>query len=347
VKLVLSMVAIAILPALAGCVSNPDVIRVYSGKEVEGAYITPEAYAHYTQGAIYEAEGNDHAAAEEYERAAEEDPDSPDIWTRLGATHCRLGSANAESFFARAEDEDINYAPLWRERARCALKKGDAKRAGEWARRAVSLDPDDEASSLAVAESEAKLRHKDSAARWLRALLARDPSSQPAKTALAAIDSSSLLKPASKPILKSDRPSFADVDRAIIETNASDVHRLAIRANVAPSTLAIRAAALGRFEIARRESERALAADPGDADAWVAALVAADALRDTDRFVTALRALGSAPLTPSPLGARLLVELIGRRVGKDAARAWLEGFGPLPEPADDLERRVMTRGEEP
>jgi hypothetical protein len=38
-----------------------------------------------------------------------------------------------------------------------------------------------------------------------------------------------------------------------------------------------------------------------------------------------------------------MADLIARRVGPDAARAWLAAYGPLPAPANALERRVASR----
>ena len=55
-----------------------------NGRTVNGAYIEPEAYAAYTEGAYREARGEWAAAERAYRSAIEEDPDSPGIWLRLG-----------------------------------------------------------------------------------------------------------------------------------------------------------------------------------------------------------------------------------------------------------------------
>jgi hypothetical protein len=72
--------------------------------------------------------------------------------------------------------------------------------------------------------------------------------------------------------------------------------------------------------------------------------VAADLLRDDDALARAMidgSAVGRAPL--SPLARALMAELLDRRIGPDAKKAWLDAFGaPLAE-GDPLVRDVSTR----
>jgi hypothetical protein len=75
--------------------------------------------------------------------------------------------------------------------------------------------------------------------------------------------------------------------------------------------------------LAETTAERALAAEPGNADALVALLVARDLLGKGDAAISA-EALPSARSSLSPLGRELMSELLERRVGKDAARAFGE-----------------------
>jgi tetratricopeptide (TPR) repeat protein len=201
-----------------GCgFGSGNVTRVYWGKPVEGRYIAPEAYAHYAQGALDEARGDDAAAAEEYAAAVSIDPESADAWTRLGAVRCRRRATSTDSAFATAESLDPELASLWRERARCALVRGDAKRARETARRAVALDPSDEASTLALAEAELALGHRGEALRWVRGLVVSDPSSDGARKLLARLSGDSKTPEA--------RPTLVDVRRALA-TGSPDVRPL-------------------------------------------------------------------------------------------------------------------------
>jgi tetratricopeptide (TPR) repeat protein len=309
------MRAVALVFLLAtGCgFGSGNVSRVYWGKPVEGRYIAPEAYAHYAQGALDEASGDDASAAGEYRAALGIDPESADTWTRLGAVRCRAKGSDADAAFAAAESLDPELASLWRERARCALLRGDAKRARQMARRAITFDPSDEASSLALVEAELDLGHRDEALRWLRGLVTTNPSSGAAKKLLERISG--------VPAKRGERPSVADVERALSEGSA-DVRKLSLAAGLSPSLLALHAAKVGRTDVAKRVSAEVLDADSNDSDAWIAALSAAWLDRDATAFEATLGRLGDEPSTPSTLGAELLGNLLEGRLGADAGRAW-------------------------
>jgi hypothetical protein len=106
--------------------------------------------------------------------------------------------------------------------------------------------------------------------------------------------------------------------------------------------VALRAAALGRFELARNQARWVLAANPRSADGWIAWAVSAT----PDAATEAPRAVGPSERdtgAPSPLGVRLLADVLLRRVGASAAQAWLSAQQPLPAPADALEREVDAR----
>jgi hypothetical protein len=87
------------------------------------------------------------------------------------------------------------------------------------------------------------------------------------------------------------------------------------------SHVALRAVRAGRTHLAETTAERALAAEPGNADALVALLVARDLLGKGDAAIAA-EALPSARSSLSPLGRELMSELLARRVGTDAARVF-------------------------
>ncbi len=338
-----------LLFALAsGCtLGGGNVIRVYSGREVPGPYITPEAYAHYAQGVLDESQGNFAKALREYEAALADDDSSPDLWTRVAAVQCRLGKDPTRAF-QRAESLDPDFSPLWRERARCALDRGDAARALPLAERAVALDPLDPAASLLVARALEKLGRPADARRWLLALALWDPTSKPARLRLHPTEPT--------PARRSDplgargpgerRASVEDVDRALRLGDTEGARRLAKEVGQAPSALALRAAALGHAALAKAEAERVLAADPDDSDARIALLVAATLAGDQAAYETALSELGPEPLAPSPLGVRLLGELLGRRAGSEAAEIW-RSIWALPAATDRLEAAVEQRAGTP
>ncbi len=338
--------ALSLIVALAstGCLfSGGSVTRVYAGREVEGPYVTPEAYAHYTEGRLRELGGDDAGAISEYLAALDEDPDSLDAWVRLGAVSCRA-MQDAKMAFREAESIDAEFEPLWRERARCALSSGDAARALSLAEHAVALDPDDDDASLVAADALTKLGRREDARRWLVALIARSASAR-GKQALAKLETGASTAPnPNQPVpAHGARPpaSRSELDRALIE-EPDKAKALARRAGVTPGELAVRAAALGLTSFARAASEQILSADPDDGDAWVAGLCAASLEHDQGRFERVAAGLGEEPLELSPLAVRLMTELILRKLGPEAASAWQTAWA-LPAPSDPLERAVETR----
>src|SRR5689334_899395 len=95
-----ALAAVCLFSAL-GCRSE-NVVRLFDGHEVEGRWVSPEAYAAFATAALEEAQGNRKAAVEAYERAVAEDPDNALAWSRIGALHCTTSRAASEAAFARA-----------------------------------------------------------------------------------------------------------------------------------------------------------------------------------------------------------------------------------------------------
>lgn len=318
----------------------PNVTRFVGGQTLPDRYISPEAYANYAQGAILEAKGQRTAALAAYTRALDEDPDSAELWTRVASLECRQHDADARTSFERARKLDADYAPLWREQARCALGRNATQTALEDIKRSFVLDPDDLESNLLYAQI-CEARHEFSKEGvWLDALVTRNPRSVPAWKALLAFaqrhgDRARLVRAAEAlsrevpellPELKRLDPVLAltaRIDRALQAGRLGAARRLALKAHLAPGELALRAAALGRTDLARREAARVLRADPSNHNAWVAELVAADLAGDAAAFARALDAPGAGLGGLSPLGVQLWEQLLIRRVGKRAAETWL------------------------
>lgn len=326
--------------SLPACLGHETVVRVVDGEVHEGRYIAPEAYAAYAQGAFLEAQGHDADAADAFQRAAEEDPDSAEIWTRLGALACRARRTDAASHFRRAETIDARYAPLWLARARCARSARRTDEALRLATRAFALDPVDEATSILLAELDDDSGRPDAAGQLLDGLVARDPRSSAAwnalldhaqrqddaiarTRALAALDKLAPRPPGAP------EPTGA-VDAALRRSGLEAARRVALAARVAPGELALRAIDAGLPRIALEQARHVLAADPDDTDARIAELVAEDLAGNRERVERSLMELARKPATPSALGARMMADLLARRVGDDAARAWRAAY---PSPA--------------
>ena len=119
-----------------------------------------------------------------------------------------------------------------------------------------------------------------------------------------------------------DTGALAAVDAALARDETDAAERIARHAGLPLVEVAVRAAALGRTTYARGRAQLVVAADPADGSARVAAAVACDALGDAAGLETAL-AMPRGVSAPSPLARLLLAELLERRVGAVAARAYL------------------------
>ena len=109
-----------------GCAEGADsVTRMADGVRYSGRFVNPEAYAAYLLGVEYEARGDYPRALSAYLEAHAEDPDSPEVWARIGALRCfssepARGPAAARGAFEHGITNDPEYFGNYLERARCA-----------------------------------------------------------------------------------------------------------------------------------------------------------------------------------------------------------------------------------
>jgi hypothetical protein len=349
-----------------GCAA-PEVVRVIEGREVVGRFISEGAYAYYARAAQEEAAGGARERVlAALTGAAREDPESVEIWTKLGAAYCQAptrlvqDAAKREEAFARAEARDARFSPLYRERARCALLEASAgssvegkrrlwQRALGFGERAVALDPEDLAATVLVADLLARLGREVEGGRLLAGFSIRQPTSTAALQALrdfaevhgdaglalraerglgalpfplGGFSQGGALRGGSK-----GTPSLAALDAALGEGDLAFALRLAHRAHVPASEVAVRAAALGQASAARAEARTVLGADPGDGSAQVALAVALDLAGEEAAVGEALARAASAGggTKPSPLARLVFAELLERRVSAEAARLFLGG----------------------
>jgi hypothetical protein len=329
---------VAVATSLTACASGSEVVRVFDGQATAGPYISDEAYGAYARGALLEASGEYTDAATAYERALDASPGSAAIWVRLAAVRCRLG-ASVESELTEAYRLDPEYAPLWREWAQCSLGRGQAARARTLAERALAFDPDDEQTTLVLARIEERLGNAERAGELLVAqgvrssgyagiwraaleLAERRKDATLARLARAGLGRAGLRDPTRATHAVRSRALLAAIDRALLSNELDLARQLAPRAQLSAGALAVRAAAVGAARAAHNQADFVLDADPDNADAWIAGLVAADLLDDEARFETCLARWSASMSTPSPEAARLYRDLLDRRVGSAAARAW-------------------------
>ncbi len=323
-------------PAFAlACATHGPVTRVADGETLEGRSIAPEAYAAYLRASVLEEHGDARGAVAELERALDEDPDSPEIVTRIARLLCAKGASRdaADEALGTFDDAlalDPTYSPAWLGLAECRERRGDPPGALDAARRAAEYDPQNPRATRAVARLLFSLGRPSEAWTWLEALAALFPESREAQLAL--------LDEARR---RHDEPRERLARRALTERGildarsreqtlddalrAGDLPRarsLATTLSVGPSALAFRALAASAPLLALEQADLVLAADPSDADAWIAALAASDELGDEAHFAETLRLLDAEPLAPSPTALVVLKTLLERRADREAAAAF-------------------------
>jgi tetratricopeptide (TPR) repeat protein len=357
--------AVLATAAAFGCTLHPaSVERIIDGDVVSGPFVSAEAYASYARGAYLEQQRDLPNARSAYRHALDVDRRSPQTWVRLGAVECALRNLDAARVaFASAEALSSDFAPLWSERARCAVATGRLDAAHGAAHRAVTLEPDRVENTLLLVDIQERLGRRDEARRWLDGLTARRPESGAGwraslRAALRDKDAARVwassagllrLHPERRAELSKLVPELgltSAVDASLLEGRLAAARRHAVDAKMASGELAARAAALGKATLARLQAEHVLQADPTNADAWIASLAALDLSGDEAGFERALHARG-APLTPpGALAQRLFAGVMLRRLGRDAAQRFMAAWPPLGEPRDALERELAGQLDE-
>ena len=292
----LASLSLALASALcAGCaVGSSSVTRMSGGVRYEGRFINPEAYAAYLLGVEREARGELSGALTAYLEAHAEDPDSPEIWARIGAVRCfssqpKDGPAASRASFERGLKVDPDYYGNYLERARCAERARDYRAALPDATAAVARRPDDEPSNLLVARLRQALGQNSEARAWLEAY-------------------------------RSYHSSTIATERALASARGPAPLTVQAAANSGAAASAARSGAFaelrsGRNERARQQAQTELEADPTNSDAWIATLVACDALHDDACFEATIGRLQTPSLSPSSTALGYLRELLSRRTG--------------------------------
>lgn len=312
------------LAVLAACGPTHTTERVFAGRSEVGPYIEPEAYAAFAEGVYLEGHGEPERALRAFQRAQSIDPESPGVAARVGALLCRTDLAAAldaleTSGFAR------DYAPAWSARARCLHQHGKSGDALDAARQAVRLDPHDPAANLLIARLLREGAEPGRASAWLFAWLLSDPGASAFWRAIseeAALSGDAALSE----LAHGRRPAAAREETAAGPAEPDPEP---------PLELALRAARRGRPALALEQAERSLAANPLDADALVVALYAAALLED-EAVLTRLLRGARAVAPPSAEVAPLLAELLGYRVGDEAAERWRAATHRRPEAAPPI-----------
>jgi Tfp pilus assembly protein PilF len=313
------------------------VTRVADGETLEGRSIAPEAYAAYLRAIVLEERGDARGAIAELERALDEDPNSPEIVTRIARLLCIHGASADASEEALGSFEDAlaldpTYAPAWLGLAECRERRRELPGALDAARQAAEYDPSNSRATRAVARLLFALGRPAEAWTWLEALATLYPESREVELAL--LDEATRRHDgprelrARRALAKlgelDERTREHVLDEAIGAEDLERARSLAVTLSIGPSALALRALDASAPKLALAQAELVLAADPSDSDAWIAALAAADELGDEIRFSETVRLLDPEPLAPSPKALAVLEKLVERRLGREAASALAE-----------------------
>lgn len=335
------VLGLAFAPACGGL--GGGVARVVDGRVQHGRYISPESYAAYARGAQLEALGHYRGAELAYEEALAGDPNSVGIWTRLGSVRCAMamGHPNVDESFEHAAELDPDFAGLWYERGRCDLRRQQFKAANTAALRALALDPLHLPSTMLVVETFLRLKQPKDAFRYLDAAIALRPS-----LAELGYSKDAMVRDGTMPkffaVSQGIPPSLPELDRALLSDTNDTARELALALEIPEGEVAARAVALGKTRAGSKRANHVHQADPSEGTAWVTLLSSADLMRDEALYEATLNALDEAPTPPSPLGTVLFADLLKRRVGEDAARAWLQAAA-TPPPDDPLVARQLRR----
>lgn len=351
------MLALAL--ASTGCAGlfNDTVPRKVHGRVYTGAFIPEEAYAAFLEGALAEQQRAPDRAEQAYLRAVAQDGKHPEPWVRLGALRCAQGAQKtSDDAFSRASRLDPEFAPIFRERALCAFRRGDANAARSLATQALALDPADPEPPLLLARLALAADQPEEALRWVTALLLHTPRAPGALALLRQHQHHPTLAPLARRTLAPPPPSppgdalappsppgdalappgtpgttselatrgtgalsLAALDQALLKATPEEARTLARRARLTPGELASRAAALGLRTLAAEQGRLVLEADPSSTDARIALLAAGNEAE----VALALSLPLTTPTAPSAVGALLLAELLLRKSGPEAAQAAL------------------------
>jgi len=330
------------------CSAAPGTERIFDGRTISGPYIEPSAYAAYADGAYLEARGEWKAAEDAYRRALKQDPDSPSIWTRIGAIQCRTDLARALEAF-RAATEHSSHGPAWAARARCLHGHGRSAEALEAAQAAIGFDPSNADANLLIADIYREQARPASSRTWLFAWLLLDPSAASHWKALDArakslgdpalsllirsalehgVQQGSEQSAAALSALQPPRPEpglHPDLEAAITRGDLPSARAAAQEVGLSAIDLALFALHLGNPALAANQAELVLGANPESADAWIVALSAAAVSSDHEAFTRLLAHAGAAQLPTTELAQRI-ADLLRWWVDETAAAEWTKAY---------------------
>ena len=356
------VVATLVFLAAVGCAGRPEVVRVVDGRETPGRYVHPEAYARFLTGVVAEERGQLRVAEQAYASALQFDRRAVAILARLGAVVCAQpgGEQRARGIFGEALSRDDRYAPSYLERGKCAERAGDQAAAERDAREAMRVEPYDPDVTLLMSRVLEASGRGEQAAQYLDGYVQRFPEAVAmwgAALALAerrgdrvrAAQARGMLERTRDEAEARARPSLTEqVDDALLRGDLEAAREHAVASSMGASEVAVRAAGLGCWALALEQAQLVLSADPGNPDAVAVWYASPEPSAKEGRLEPSIESrILEEQRTPSKrrlsvLGALVLANGLRRRIGMDAANAFLSAYGPV-DPRDALAAALLRR----
>jgi tetratricopeptide (TPR) repeat protein len=186
------------IPRFAACLAaccamgcgfgSTGVVRVHDGRARAERFVNDRAYAASLEAAIAEERGDWPAAVASLQRARDEDPDAPDLESRLGLALCHMNKVEAAMFaFEDALRSSEQRERAYTSRAECLMMRGDPVAARMDLMRAIVDEPEALEPALALVEVDLTMgRLEEARARAEEAALLH-PSSAKAQRVLAEV----------------------------------------------------------------------------------------------------------------------------------------------------------------
>ncbi len=337
----LGTIGVLALLHTSACSQYSQTVRIVDGEEVSGRPISASAYTAYLVGAKLEAAGEPRLALDAYREAFSQDSSSVELQTRIATLICQLSPNDATPEFEDAESLDPTYEGLWREWARCELRRGKLTRALRMAKRSLLAGPNSLAATTTLARVHEARKERPEALRVLVAYVVREPQDWTAWRELYDVarrqrDAVWMLEAGR---VLSEHQARRDRIATLGETPDRVVARVLKREGLTPARhaateLGVTVLELGwialahqRPQDARSQAELALGANPENLEAAILGLCSSHAAGREAEFSEWLKRVpaGSA-FSLSEHAQAALLELLETRAGSDAAQMLQRAF---------------------
>lgn len=303
--------ALSIALLSLACGKGPTIERRRHGIVEASRVVEPAAYAWYGRAIRYARLGDTENARRAFKRVLDLDRRSGAAWAGLAKTHCAASRERARALFREGLESAAEKAPVHLGLAQCSLSWAEPEVAVQSARKALLLDPwSPEATKLLVAGLKA-IGEPEEASRVSRA--------------------GELFLGEAPPREESTEDAVA---LALALENLGLARRLA-PGHLTSGELAALAYYLGKDELAKKQADFVLSADPNNADAWLVRAMLQPELTDIPGAVRLVEA--------SSTTVCLLARHLERHIGEEPARRLLRASESTDAPIAQIEDCLLSQ----